>query len=66
MTVSPRGWLVQAASLVVRQPFYAALDAEDRACWTDDPARAARFPLRKDAERFASLNLHDADWMVTR
>jgi hypothetical protein len=60
------GWFVTAGHPLVQKRFYAAVDSSGRLCWTDDPALAEQFPLKADAERFASLACADQDWTITR
>ena len=47
-------WCVQDAADSVLQPFYAALDTQQRLCWTDDRSRAEHFGSKQAAERFAA------------
>jgi hypothetical protein len=60
------GWFVTAGHPLVQQRFYAAIDCAGSLCWTDDPASAEQFPMRQDAEHFASLACPDEDWAVCR
>lgn len=46
------GWFIQDAAEAVTQPFYAALDADLRLCWTDNLEHAEQFGSKAEAERF--------------
>ena len=46
-------WFIEDAADNVDQPFYAAIDGDQRLCWTDDRDRAACFGSKQAAERFA-------------
>ncbi|MCW6506665.1 hypothetical protein [Lichenifustis flavocetrariae] len=60
------GWFVTSGHPLIQQRFYAAIDSSGLLCWTDDLAAAEQFPLREDAERFASLLCPNEDWSVIR